>query len=136
MFRGFSVQFSSVQSLSHVQLCNPRDCSTPEFLLHHQLLKLAQTHVHQVSDAIQPSHPLSPLLFRLQSLPASGSFPMSQFFITDSQSIGASASASVLPRNIQDCFPLGLTGLVSLQSQGLSRVFSNTTAQKQQFFGP
>ena len=80
-----SVQFSSVQSLSHVQLCNPRDCSTPEFLLHHQLLKLAQTHVHQVSDAIQPSHPLSPLLFRLQSLPASGSFPMSQFFTSGGQ---------------------------------------------------
>ena len=106
----------------------------PGFPVCRQLLKLAQTHVHQVSDAIQPSHPLSPLLFRLQSLPASGSFPMSQFFITDSQSIGASASASVLPRNIQDCFPLGLTGLVSLQSQGLSRVFSNTTVQKHQFF--
>ena len=62
----------------------------------------------------------------LQTFPASGSFQMSQFFTSDSQSIGASASASVLPMNIQDWFPLGLTGLFSLQSKGLSRVFSNT----------
>ena len=70
----------------------------------------------------------------LQSFPASGSFPMSQFFTSDGQSIGVSASASVLPVNIQDCFPLGLTGWISLQSRGLSRVFSNTTVQKHQFF--
>ena len=70
----------------------------------------------------------------LQSLPASGSFPMSQFFASSGQSIGASASASVLPMNIQDCFPLGLTHWISLQSKGLSRVFSNTTVQKHQFF--
>ena len=63
----------------------------------------------------------------LQSLPASGSFPMSQLFASGDQSIGASASASVLPMNIQGWFPLGLTGLISLQSKGLSRVFSNTT---------
>ena len=69
-----------------------------------------------------------------QSLPASGSFPMSQFFASVGQSIRASASASVLPMNIQDWFPLELTGLISLQSKGLSRVFSNTTVQKQQFF--
>ena len=68
----------------------------------------------------------------LQSFPASGSFPMSQFFPTASQRIGA--SASVLPMNIQDWFPLGWTGLISLQSKGLSRVFSNTTIQKHQFF--
>ena len=69
----------------------------------------------------------------LQSFPASGSFLMSQFFGSGSQSIGA--SVSVLPLNIQDWFPLGLTGLISLQSKGLSRVFSNTTVQKHQFFG-
>ena len=67
----------------------------------------------------------------LQSFPASGSFPMSQFFSSGGQSIGA--SASVLLMNIQDWFPLGLTGLISLQSKGLSRVFSNTTVQKHQF---
>ena len=71
----------------------------------------------------------------LQSFPASGSFPMSQFFTSGCQSIGASASASVLPMNIQDWFPLGLAGWISLQSKGLSRVFSNTTVQKHQFFG-
>ena len=71
----------------------------------------------------------------LQSFPASGSFPMSQFFTSGGQSIGVSASASVLPMNIQDWFPLGLTGFISLQSKGLSRVFSNTTVQKHQFFG-
>ena len=70
----------------------------------------------------------------LQSFPASGSFPVSQFFASGSQSIGVSASASVLPMNIQDWFPLGLTGLISLQSKGLLRVFSNTTVQKHQFF--
>ena len=69
-----------------------------------------------------------------QSFPASGSFPMSQFFTSGGQSIGASASASVLPMNIQDWFPLGWTGWISLLSKGLSRVFSNTTVQKHQFF--
>ena len=70
----------------------------------------------------------------LQSFPAAGSFPMSHF-ASGGQSIGVSASASVLPMNIQDWFPLGWTVLISLQSQGLSRVFSNTTVQKHQFFG-
>ena len=70
-----------------------------------------------------------------QSFPASGSFQMSQFFASDSQSIGASAWASVLPMIIQDWFPLGWTSWISLQSKGLSRVFSNTTVQKHQFFG-
>ena len=69
-----------------------------------------------------------------QSFPASGSFPVSQLFTSDGQSIGVSASASVLSINIQDWFPLGLTGWISLQSKGLSRVFSNTTVQKHQFF--
>ena len=69
-----------------------------------------------------------------QSFPASGSFQMSRLFTSDGQRIGASASASVLPVNIQGWFPLGLTGLISLWSKGLSRVFSNTTVQKHQFF--
>ena len=71
----------------------------------------------------------------LQSFPISGSFLMSQFFTSGGQSIGVSASALVLPRNIQDWFPLGLTGLISLLSKGLSRISSNTTVQKHQFFG-
>ena len=71
----------------------------------------------------------------LKSVPVSGSFPMSQFFASDGQSIGTSASASVLLMNIQEWFPLGWPGLISLLSKGLSSVFSNTTAQKHQFFG-
>ena len=71
----------------------------------------------------------------LESFPASGSFQMNQLFASGGQSIGASASASVLPMNIQDWFPLGLTGWVSLKSKGLSRVFSITRVQKHQFFG-
>ena len=69
-----------------------------------------------------------------QSFPVSGSFPMSQFFPSGGQSTGVSASTSVLPMNTQDWSPLGWTGCISLQSKGLSRVFSNTTVQKQQFF--
>jgi len=93
-------------------------------------------HVHWVSDAIQPSHPLSspsPPAFNLSQ--HQGLFPMSQFFASGSQSIGVSASASVHPMNIQDWLPLELSGLISLQSKGLSRVFSNMTVQKHQFFG-
>ena len=76
-----------------------------------------------------------PFSSHLQSFLASGSFPMSQFFVSDGQSIGVSALASVLPMNIQGWFPLGLTGWISLQSKRLSRIFSNTTDQKHQFFG-
>ena len=88
---------------------------------------------------IQWCHPtisssVVPFSFRLQSFPASGSFLMSQLFAPGGQSIGASASASVLPMNIQDWFPSGLTGLISLQSRELSKVFFNTTVQKHQFF--
>ena len=75
-----------------------------------------------------------PFSSHLRSFPASGSFQMSQFFTSGGQSIGVSASASVLPVNIQDWFPLGWTDWISLQSKGLSRVFSNTTVQKHQFF--
>ena len=99
-------QFSSVAQ-SCPTLCDPMYCSTPGLPVHHQLLELAQTHVHWVGVAIQPSHPLlspSPPAFNLS---ASGSFPMSQFFASGGQSIGASALASVLPMNIQDWFPLG-----------------------------
>ena len=76
-----------------------------------------------------------PFSSSLQSFPASGSFQMSELFASGGQSIGLSASASVLPMNIQDWFPLGWTGWTSLQSKGLSGVFSNTTVQKHQFFG-
>ena len=76
-----------------------------------------------------------PFSSHLQSFPASGSFPRNQFFASGGQSIGVSASASVLPMNIQEWFALGWTGWISLQSKGLSRVFSNTTVQKHQFFG-
>ena len=80
------------------------------------------------------SSSVAPFSSHLQSFPASGSFPMSQFFALGGQSIGVSASALVLPMNIQDWFPLGLTGWISLQSKGLSRVFFSTTVQKHQFF--
>ena len=127
-------QFRSVAQ-SCLTLCGPMDCSTPGVPVHHQLPELAQTHVHQTGDAIQPSHPLSiPFSSCLQSSPASQSLPMSQFYTPGGQRIGASASASVLPMNIQNWFPLQLTGSISLQSKGLSRVFSNTTVQKHQFF--
>ena len=127
------VQFSSV-SQSCPALCDPVNRSIPGLPVHHQLQEFTQTHVHWVSDAIQPFCPLSSL-----SPPA---FNLSQhqdlFQWGDSasggQSIGASASASVLPKNIKDWSPLRLTGWIFSQSKGLSRVFSNTIAQKQQFF--
>ena len=130
-----STVISSVQLLSRVQLCDPMDCSTPGLLVHHQLPEFTQTHVHWVSDAIQPSHPVIPFSSCLQSFPASGSFPMSQLFASGGQTIGVSTSASVLPMNTQDWSPLRWTGWISLLSKELSRVFSNTTFQKHQFFG-
>ena len=124
-------QFSSVAQ-SCPTLCNPMDCSTPGLPVHHQLLEFTQTHAHWVGDAIQPSHLMSSVPFssRLQSFPASGYFQMSQLFATG----GQTASTSVLSMNIQDWSPLGWTGWISLQSKELSRVFSNTTVQKHQFF--
>ena len=80
------------------------------------------------------SSPVIPFSSYLQSFPTSGYLPMSKYFASGGHSIGVSASASVLPMNIQDWFPLGLTGWNSLRSKGLSRVFSNTTVQKHQFF--
>ena len=122
--------FSSVRSLSHVQLfgipwtaARQTSLSITNFL---SLLKFMS-----IESWCHPtiSSSVAPLSSCLQSFPASTSFPVSQFFTSDGQSIGASASASVLSMNIQDWFPLGLTGLISLQSKGLSRVFSNTTVQ-------
>ena len=103
---------------------DPMDCSMPGLSVHHQL----------------PEHPtilfsVIPFPSCLQSFPASGSFPMSQFSASGGQSIGVSASASVFPMNIQDWFPVRWTGWIPLLSKGLSRVFSNTTVQKHQFFG-
>ena len=118
-----------------VTRCDPMDCSMPGFPVHHHLpssLKFMSI------ETVMPSKHLVlfiPFSSCLQSFPASGYFLMSQHFTSGGQNIGASASASVLPMNIQGWFPLGLTGLIFLQSKGLSRVFSNTTVQKYQFFG-
>ena len=95
------------------------------------LLKLMS--IESVMPSISSS--VTPFSSRPQSFPESGSFQISQLFASGGQSIGVSASTSVLPMNIQDWFPLGWTGWISLQSKGLSRVFSNTTVQKNQFFG-
>ena len=119
--------FSSVQLLSHVWLF-----ATPWTAAHQASLSMTK---NQVGDAIQPSHPLSspsPPAFNLSQ--HQGLFPGSQFFTSGGQSVGVSVSAPVLPMNIQDWFPLKWTGCISLQSKGLSRVFSNTTVQKHQFF--
>ena len=131
------LKFSSVHlSCSIVsEFGDPIGCSSQGFPVHHQLPELTQTHVHQVGDAIQLTHPLLHFFYYLQSFPASGSFPMTKFFTPGGQSTGVSASASVLPMNIHDWFLLGLSGWISLLSKGLSRVFSNTRVQKHQFFG-
>ena len=131
------ILISSVQLLSCTWLfVTPMDRSMPSLPVHYQLREFTQTHVHWVSDVIQPSHPLSspsPPAF-IQSFPASGSFGLSQLFTSGGWSIGFSASTSVLPIKTQD-WSLGWTGWISLQSQELSRVFSNTTVQKHQVFG-
>ena len=126
----YKIQVSSVSGSVVSDSCEPMDYSTPGLPVHHQLLESTQTHVHWVSDAIHPPHPLSS-----PSLPASGSFQMSQLFAWGGQSIAVSASTYILPKNTQGWSPLGWTGWISLQSKGLSRVFSNTTVQKHQFFG-
>ena len=128
----YSLQFSSVQSLSRVQLFVTPWMHHTGFLVHHHLPEFTQTHVHWVSDAIQPSNPLST---RLKSFPVSGSFQLCQFFGSGAQNTGGSATTSVLPMNTQDWSPLGWTGWISLQCKGPSRVFSNTTVQRHQFFG-
>ena len=130
-----SVQFSSVAEL-YPTLCDPINSSAPGFSVHHQLPEFTQTRVHWVGDAIQPSHPLSslsPPAFTLSQ--HQGLFQWVRSCVSYGQSIWVSAPASVLLMNIQDWFPLGWTGWISLHSKGLSRVFSNTTVQKHQFFG-
>ena len=129
-------QFSSVQSLCHVRLfvtpwTAARQASL-SIINSQRLLKLVSIASVMPSNHLILCHPFSSCL---QSCSESGSFPMSQFFTPGGQSIGISVSTSVLPMNIQDWFPFGLTSLISLQSKGLSRVFSYTIIQKHQFFG-
>ena len=128
------VQFSSVTQ-SYLTHCDPMNHSMPGLPVHHQLPEFTQTHVHQV-EGCHPaiSSSVVPFFSCPQSLPESGSFPVSQLFASCGQSIGISASALVLPMNTQDWSPLGWTGWISLQSNGLSRVFSNTTVQKHPFW--
>ena len=111
-----SVQFSSVTQ-SCPTLCDPMNHSTPGLPVHHQLPEFTQTHVHRVGNAIQPSHPVVPFSSCSQSLPASEYFPMSQLCAWGGQSIGVSASASVLPMNTQDWSPLGWTPCSPRDSQ-------------------
>ena len=128
-----AVQFSSVTQLC-LTLCDPMDCSTPGLPIHDQLLEFTQ--LMSIELVTPSSHIIlcCPLSSCLQSFPASGSFPMGWLFLSDGQSIGISTSASVFPMNIQGWFLLRMTGLISLQSKGLSRVFSSTTVRKYQFF--
>ena len=125
-------RFSSVAQ-SCLTPFDPMDYSMLGFPVHHQLPELAQAHVHWVSDAIQSSHPLSsPSLPSLNLSQHQGLFK----WVSSSHQVAKDWSFhfSISPSNIQDWFPLGLTGWISLQSKGLSRVFSNTTVQKHQFF--
>ena len=128
------IQFSSVTQpcLTHSNLM---DCNTPGLPVHHQLLEFTFNSC-PLSRWCHPaiSSSVIPFSSGLQSFPASGYFQISQFFTSGGQSIGVSASAAVLPKNTQDWYPVGWTGWISLQSKGLSRVFSNTTVQKHQFF--
>ena len=129
-----SVQFSSVAH-SCLTLCNPMGCSTTRPPCPSPAPG-ACSNSCPLSQWCHPTISSSVILFFscLLSFPASGSLLMRQFFTPGGQSIGVSASTSILPMNIQDWFPLGLTGLISLLSKGLSRVFSNTILQKHQFF--
>ena len=128
-------RFGSVQSLSCVRLF-----ATPWIAARQTSLSITNSGVYSNSCPLSRwCHPaisssVVPFSSCPQSLPASGSFPMSQLFTWGGQSIGVSASASVIPVNTQDWSPLGWTGWISLQSKRLSRVFSNTTVQKHQFF--
>ena len=129
----WSVQFSSVTQLCPT-LYNPMNCSTPGLPVHHQLPEFTQTHIHRVNDAIQPSYPLS------SPSPAALNPPQHQGLFKWVSSSHQEAKVlefqlQVLPVNTQDWSPLGWTGWISLQFKGSSRVFSNTTVQKHQFFG-
>ena len=127
-------EFSSV-SQSCPTLCDPINCSMPGLPVHHQLLEFTQT--RPLNRWCRPTISSSVVPFSScpQSFPTSGSFQMSQLFAWGGQNIGVSTSTSVLSMTTQDWPPLEWTGWISLQSQGLSRVFSNTTVQKHQFFG-
>ena len=132
----FSIQFSSVQSFSRVWLfatpwitARRPPCPSPTPGVYSNPCPSSQWCHPTISSFVVPFSSCA------QSLPASGSFQMSQLFTSGGQSIGVSASASVLPMNTQGWSPLGWTGWIFLQSKGLSRVFSNTTVQKHQFFG-
>ena len=114
-----------VQSLSQVRLCDHMNCSKPGFSVLHCLLQFAQTHVHWAGDVIQSIHPLSSPLLLPSIFPSIRVFPNELALTSHSQSIRT--SASVLPLTIQGWFLLGLTGLISLLSKGLSRVFFGTT---------
>ena len=132
----YMLQFSSVQSLSHVRLF--ATARTAAFQVSLSITNSWSSLKLISIESVMPSKHLilhRPLSSCLQSFLASGSFQMSQLFTSGEQSIGVSASTSVLPMNIQDWFPLALIGWISLQAKGLSRVFSNTTVQKHQFFG-
>ena len=130
-----SCTYVAVQSFSSVWLfVTPWTAALQaslSFTMSQNLLKLMSFESVMLSNHLVLCLPFSSCL---QSFPASGSFLIRWLFASNGQSNGASALASVLPMNIQDLFPLGLTGLISLQSNGLSRVFSNTTFQKHQFF--
>ena len=114
-------------------VCDPIDCSMQGFPVFHYLPEFAKTHVHWIGHAIQPSHLLLPPSPPALSLYQHQGILQWVGFASGGQSIGASASASVLPMNIQGWFPLGLTGLITFLSKRLSRVFSSTTVQKHQF---
>ena len=124
------LNFFVVQSLSSVRHCDPMDCSMPDLPILHHLPERAQTHVH-LSWWCHPtiSSSFVPFFSCFHSFPTSGSFLMNLLYASGGQSIGASASASVLPRNIQDWFPLGLTGLISLQSKGLSSLLQHHSSK-------
>ena len=126
------ISFSSVAQ-SWLTPCDPMGCSMPGLPVHHQLLELLKL----ISiESVMPSNHLilcHPFSSWPQSFPVSGSFQMNQLFTSGGQNIWVLALASVLLMNIQDWFPLELTGLISLQSKGLSRLFSNSTVQKLQF---
>ena len=121
-----SVQFSSVTQ-SCPTLCDPMNRSKSGFPVHHHLLEFTKTHVHWVSDAILPSHPRSSPSPPAPNPSQHQSFPVSQLFTWGGQSTGVSALASFLPKKSQGWSPSELTGWISLQSKGLSRVCSNTT---------
>ena len=129
-----SVQFSSVAQ-SCPTVWDSMDCSTPGLTVHHQPTPGIYSNSSPLSRWCHPtiSSSVIPFSSHLQFFPASGSFPVSQLFASGGQSIGVSASTSVFSVNTQDWFPLGWTGWISLQSKGLSRVFSKTTVQKHQF---